>query len=88
MFKWAGVRWGGKENYGSGRGFPGSSVVKNKQTNKKQLPATAGDVGSIPGSGRSFGEGNGNAYEYSCLRNPMDRGIWWVTVHGVPKSWT
>ena len=36
MFKWAGVRWGGKENYGSGRGFPGSSVVKNKQTNKQK----------------------------------------------------
>ena len=82
MFKWAGVRWGGKENYGSGRGFPGSSVVK------KKLPATAGDVGSIPGSGRSFGEGNGNQHEYSCLRNPMGREIWWVTVHGVPKSWT
>ena len=49
------------------RGFPGGSVVKN-------LPANAGDVGSIPGSGRSPGGGNGNTLQYSCLGNSMDRG--------------
>ena len=46
----------------------------------------AGDLGSIPGSGRFPGEGNGNPLQYSCLENPMDRGVWWVTVHGVAKS--
>ena len=48
----------------------------------------AGDTGSIPGSGRSPGEENGNLLQYSCLENPMDRGAWWATVHGVAKSWT
>ena len=48
----------------------------------------AGDLGSIPGSGRSPGEGNGNPLQYSCLENPMDGGAWWATVHGVAKSWT
>ena len=43
---------------------------------------------SIPGLGRSPGEGNGNPLQYSCLENPMDRGAWWATVHGVAKSWT
>jgi len=55
------------------------------------LPANAGDVrdvGSIPGSGRSSGEGNGNPLQYSCLENSMDRGAWRATVHGVAKSWT
>ena len=51
----------------------------------KNLPAK-GDVGSIPGSGRSPGEGNGNPLQESCLENPMDRGAWWATVHAVPKS--
>ena len=46
------------------------------------------DVGSTPGSGRSPGEGNGNPLQYSCLENPMDRGAWWATVHGVTKSQT
>ena len=50
-------------------GFPGGSVVKNP-------PASARDVGSIPGSGRSPGEGNGNPLQYSYLENPMDRGAW------------
>ena len=50
-------------------GFPGGSVVKNP-------PANAGDVGLIPGLGRSPGEGNGNPLQYSCLENPMDRGAW------------
>ena len=48
--------------------------------------ANAGDAGSIPGSGRSPGEGNGNPLQYSCLGNPMDRGAWWATVHGVAKE--
>ena len=54
-------------------------------------PADAGDirdVGSIPGSGRFLGGGNGNTLQYSCLENPMDRGAWWATVHGVAKSRT
>ena len=50
--------------------------------------SNAGDPGSIPGSGRSPGEGNGNPLQYSCLKNPMDRGAWQATVHGVAKSWT
>ena len=55
----------------------------------KNLPAThAGDPGLIPGSGRSPGEGNGNLLQYSCLGNPMDRGAWRATVHGVAKSRT
>ena len=48
----------------------------------------AGELGSIPGLGRSPGEGNGNPLQYSCLENSMDRGAWWATVHGVAKSWT
>ena len=60
-------------------GFLGASVVKN-------APANAGDAGLIPGSGRSSGEGNGNSLQYSCLGNPMDRGVWWTTVHGVTKE--
>ena len=63
------------------RGFPGGSVVKNP-------PANAGDAGSIPGSGRSLEEGNGNPLQYSCLGNPMDKGAWRATVPGVAKSQT
>ena len=48
----------------------------------------AGDLGSIPGLGRSPGEGNGNPLQYSCLENPMDGGAWWATVHRVAKSQT
>ena len=62
-------------------GFPGGSEVKASASN-------AGDPASIPGSGRSPGEGNGNPLQYSCLENPMDRGAWWATVHGVAKSQT
>ena len=50
--------------------------------------SNAGDPGSIPGSGRSPGEGNGNPLQYSCLENPLDRGAWQATVHGVAKSRT
>ena len=60
-------------------GFAGGSAVKNP-------PADTGDMGLMPGSGRSPGEGNGNPPQYSCLRNPMDRGAWWATVHGIPKE--
>ena len=52
----------------------------------KNPPANAEDVGLIPGSGRSPGEGNGNPLQYSCLGNPMDRGAWWATVHHVSKD--
>ena len=55
----------------------------------KNLPASADDVGdmsSVPELGRSPGGGNGNPLQYSCLENPMDRGAWWATVHGVAKS--
>ena len=48
----------------------------------------AGDVGSIPGLGRSPGGEHGNPHQYPCLENPMDRGTWWATVHGVTKSQT
>ena len=61
-------------------GFPGGAVIKN-------LPANAGDPrdpDSIPGLGRSLREGNGNPLQYSCLENPMDRGVWQATVHVVP----
>ena len=51
----------------------------------KNLPADAGDAGSILGLGRSPGEGNGSALQYSCLGNPMDRGAWRATVHGVSE---
>ena len=62
-------------------GFPGDAVVNN-------LPTNAGDVGSIPGSGRSLGAGNYNPFQYSCLENPMDRGAWQAVVYRVAKSWT
>ena len=52
----------------------------------QNLPANAGEVGSIPGSGRSPGEGNGNPLQYSCLENPRDRGAWQATVHGVAEE--
>ena len=57
----------------------------------KNMPANAGDSrdkGSIPASGRSPGEGNGNPFQYSCLGNSMDRGVWQVTAYGVAKSQT
>ena len=62
-------------------GFPGGSEVKASASN-------TGDLGSIPGLGRSPGEGNGTPLQYSCLENPMDGGAWWATVHGVAKSQT
>ena len=52
----------------------------------KNEPDNAGDAGLIPGSGRSLGEGNGNPLQYSCLGNPMHKGAWQATVHGVAKE--
>ena len=52
----------------------------------KNPPVNAGDMGSNSGSGRSPGEGNGNALQYSCLGSPMDRGAWWAPVYGVTKE--
>ena len=54
----------------------------------KNPPANVGDADSFPVLGRSPGEGSGKSLQYSCLRNPMDSGAWWATVHGVSKSWT
>ena len=60
------------------KGFPHSSVIKESACN-------AGDLGSIPGMGRSPEEGNGNPLQYSCLENLMDRGAWRATVHGIAR---
>ena len=54
----------------------------------KNPPANAEDPSSIPGLGISPGDRNGNPFQCSSLGNPMDRGAWWATVHGVTKSWT
>ena len=54
----------------------------------KASARNAGDLGLIPGSGKSPGEGDGKPLRYSCLENPMDRGTWQVTVHGAAKNWT
>ena len=62
-------------------GFPGDPEVKASACNEE-------DLGTIPGSGRSPGKGNGNPLQYSCLENPMDGGAWWATVHRVAKNWT
>ena len=66
------------------QGLPGGAVVKNPLANS----GDARDTGSIPGLGRFPGGGNGNPLQYSCLENPMDRGAWRATVHGVTKSQT
>ena len=65
-------------------GFPFCALVKRPPVNA----GDSRDVGSIPLSGRSPGEENGNLLQYHCLGNPMDRGDWWATVHGFIKSWT
>ena len=62
-------------------GLPGCS-------DSKESACSAGELGSIPGLGRSPGGGHGNPLQYSCLENPMDRGAWWATVHGVAKCQT
>ena len=63
-------------------GFPGDSVVKNTPANA----GDSGDMGSIPGWGRSPGGGCGYPLQYSCLENPMERGAWWAAVHGLSLS--
>ena len=69
-------------------GYPVThSAGKNPPANAGDA-GVAGDAGSIPGSGRSPGVGNGHPLQYSCLGNPMDRGAWWATVHGLSKSQT
>ena len=81
------IRWYVSIIIGSNRivsGFPGG-------TSGKEPTANAGDVrasGLIPGLGRSPGGEHGNQLQYTCLENPMDRGVWWATVHGVAESWT
>ena len=60
-------------------GFPGGSVARNP-------PANAGDTGSIPELGWAPEEGNGNRLQYTCLGDPMDRGVWWATVHGAARG--
>ena len=77
-WRW-GKNWDNSYYINMSWGFPGGSVVKN-------LPANAGDAGSIPGLERSPGGGNGNPLQYSCLGNPMYRGTWWATVHGAAKK--
>ena len=62
-------------------GFPGGSV-------RKESACSEGDLGLIPGLGRSLGGRHGNPLQYSCLENPIGRGTWWATVHGVAKSQT
>ena len=69
--------WLRKKSVGSPGGSDGKVSVCN-----------AGDPGSIPGLGRSPGEGNGSPLQHSCLENPMDGGAWWAIVHGVTKNWT
>ena len=69
------------EELGSTWGFPGGS-------GSKESACSAGDLGLIPGSGRSPGEGNGNPLWYSCLENHMDRGAWQAAIHRVAKSQT
>ena len=62
-------------------GFPAGS-------DGKEFACNVGDLGSIPGLGRSPGKGNDNPLQYSCWEHPMDRGTWQATAHGVAKSWT
>ena len=64
-------------------GFPSGSVVKNQPAN-----AGEGDTGSVPGSGRSPGKGNGDPCQYSCLEYSRDRGASWATIQGGAKTWT
>ena len=77
VLSWKGI-WGWVQVQ---EGFPDGSGGKKSACN-------AGDLGSVSGLGRFPGEGNGKALQYSCLGNPMDRGAWWATVHGVAKCWT
>ena len=78
MCVWVWVVW---DSLITSWGVPGGSVIKKR-------PANAGDTCLVLGSGRSRGGGKGNPLQYSCLENPMQRGVWWVTDHEIAKSWT
>ena len=78
------VKWAMDSTQKTADGASQAAAVKNPSANS----ADARDAGSIPGPGRSSGEGNDNPLQNSRLGNPMDRGAWWATVHGVTKSWT
>ena len=71
-----------------GRPMGNKVEKKARSTGGKEYACNAGNLGLIPGLGRSPGEGNGNPLQYSCLEKPMDRGTWQAAVHGVTKSWT
>ena len=77
--------WPSPRSLGERKGYLAASLIAQLG---KESACNAGDPGSIPGLGRSPGEGYGNPLQYSCLENSMDRGFWWSTVHGVAKSWT
>ena len=62
--------------------------LKTIGSDSKESACNAGDSSSMPGSGRSPGEGHGNLLQYSCPENPMDRGAWWASVHRAAQSWT
>ena len=66
----------------------GASLLAQTVKNLLANAGDTGDSGSIPGLGRSLGEGKGNPLQYPCLENPRDRGAWWATVHGVTESQT
>ena len=81
-------QWGhrGRHNLATEHDLTGIIMLSPKVV--KESACNAGDPGSTPGLGKSPGEGNGNPLQYSCLENPMDKGAWWATVHGVTKSQT
>ena len=86
LVRWSGVPVSSKIFHSllwSTQGFPGGSVEKNPPVNA----GATGDTSLIPVSGIAHGEGNGNWLQYSCQGNPRNRGAWWVTIHGVTKSW-
>ena len=72
----------------NGSGYTVSDISFRGGSDGKESACSVGDLGSIPGSGKSPGEGNGNPLPYSCLENPMDRGAWMTVVHGAAQSWT
>jgi len=75
--------WKGKKASPFDKWLPNRSVGKEASYNA----GDTGDLGSIPGSGRSPGGGNGKSLQYSCLENRMDRGAWWARIHRVTMSW-
>ena len=84
-----GVFWLGRERAEcSNRFLVGNKMGFFGDSNGKEFAYSMGDSASIPGSGRSPGGGHDNPLQFSCLENPMDRGAWWATVHGVTKSQT